>query len=608
MFDAPLDSKVVRVKVQFYLGKFAAYFLAILVVLSLLDYSKVGKRTVKMLHDSAYKSEVYIPSQTSHASHGKEEHGSKSSIKQSKEVFSKLKRKDCAIQAVIDHQHRFNELSADHNAAMPSKMLQSNRLLLKESGYSEGFYTYIDQRRTYLGCEPLLYPDGTVQVCDNVVASTEKGVLEDLVIFLCNNHSLLNCVFAVDGAPVDRFGNRLIYTTQNCIAFFLSAVSGSVFAYCGITSKANIVFDIVVTTPATIVIATVIKTLYTCPVGFSVDYQVKNPLMVKVVRVLGKLTLVPIVVSIFVLLVLATIFSRGHDYIMLMVSFFLQVQLYGFFLELVVTVLMFMSRFYMRCSIDLHVRSIVVFEVGRRYTEFIYHNGLVEGKDYHYRCYYSLCVLRVECIYRFDDAVKKGYVTEGDRFVIDDIELTTNSSLHAFVGTFSYDNKQEEDDADLRYDTYGRMSVVPAEQSPMQSRSNATTSNPLHSTNTATTCNPFFSSNYATTNIDIAARINTAQVVEEDDECDIPVARAMSVDDEDNEYDYSLSEEENLQRRRKEFKPQTRTSFVATFRKFEESEQLATTSSVGSEKRIDFLHNSLKKSNNNRAHLLAPKR
>ncbi len=123
---------------------------------------------------------------------------------------------------------------------------------------------YIDQRRTYLGCEPLLYPEGKIPVCGKEIA-VEPSVLEDYLLFLCNNHSVLNCIYACDGAPVDRVGNRLIYITQQSIAFFMSTISGCVFSYLSMPQQANIVFDIVVTTPATIAIAKLMKVLYTCP-------------------------------------------------------------------------------------------------------------------------------------------------------------------------------------------------------------------------------------------------------------------------------------------------------------------------------------------------------
>ena len=340
VFNTPLNGEVARVKIKFYLAKFAAYFLVIFVILLLLDYSKLGKRTVRMLHDSAFASEVYVPTQSPSSSHKKMQ----SSNKQSKEVFSKLRKKDGEVLEAIERQEMFIDMtedqrrsSLDHNGdfTVSRKFLRSNRLVKNSNGYSEGFCLYIDQRRTYLGCEPLLYPDGKLAVCNRVVVTTDKGVLEDFVVYLSNNHSMLNCIFAVDGAPVDRLANKLIYTTQNCIAFFMSAISGSVFAYLRVSSKANIVFDVLVTTPATIIIAKLIKALYTCPIGFSVDYQVQNPITVMVIQMLGRMTLVPIVVAIVALLILATMFSQGHNFLGILLSFFLQVQLFGFFLEIV---------------------------------------------------------------------------------------------------------------------------------------------------------------------------------------------------------------------------------------------------------------------------------
>jgi hypothetical protein len=102
-----------------------------------------------------------------------------------------------------------------------------------------------------------------------VTVPAKAGVVEDLVVFACNHHTLLSGVYAVDGAAVDHTGKRLMYIAQNCIAFFMSAVSGSVFDYLSLSPKVNIVFDLVVTTPATIAMAKVIEALYTCPIGSS---------------------------------------------------------------------------------------------------------------------------------------------------------------------------------------------------------------------------------------------------------------------------------------------------------------------------------------------------
>ena len=382
-----------------------------------MDYSRVGKSAVKRLHDSAFASNTFIPAQD------KLSVSTSSVLRSSKEkmVFNKLRKKDYAISKLIEDEARLAALLADQGGG------KSN--LVKSTEYSAGFYAYLDQRRAFLGCKPLFFPDGQIPVC-NTTVKLDEGAIEDFILFLCNGHSVMNCVYSCDGAPVDRTGNRLIYITQNCLAFFLSAISGAVFDYIGLSNRANIVFDILVTTPATIAMAKVMKALYVCPIGFSVEYQAANPWVVTVVRWLGKLAMVPIVLAIGALLVLSAIFSCGRNTAGIIVSFFLQVQLYGFFLELIFNGLMFMSSVYTRVTIDLSIRSIVLLEIGRRYAEMIHHKGLlIEGKDYHYRCKYVCYLLRIEYIYTYDDAVKKGYVDEVDR-VQGDMEMQVTSALH----------------------------------------------------------------------------------------------------------------------------------------------------------------------------------
>ncbi len=597
--ESPVNSEVVRVKVKYFLAKYVVYFLGVFILLSLLDYSRVGKRTIKMLHDSAFSSKVYVPTQAV----GFSQHTTDRVA--TKEVFNKLRKKDCEIQAVMEKQNKILHLTADEDGdeegelrsktmkkMFSSSLIKSNRSIQKDTAYSPGFYLYLDQRRTYMGCEPLVYPDGKLRVCNHVAVSSEPGVLEDLMVYLCNSHSVLSCIYACDGAPVDRLAYRLIYITQNCIAFFMTAISGCVFNYMSMPIQANILFDITVTTPATIVISKLIKALYTCPVGFSVDYQLKYPLIVGIVQCLGKLILVPLVIAILFLLLLAALFSTGHNYVMILVYFFLQVQLYGFFLEIIFSCLMFTSRFYMRCTVDLTWRSIVLLEVGRRYSEFIYHNSLEDGKDYHYRCYYVLCVLRMECIYQYTDAVKKGYLSEEGPT---DVEMTQNNVYDVSDGSRQEDGmEQVYQDQDFSrnssfftYDSFSRPSIV--DTKPLENRpDSARISNPLHQIK------------HEKTNV-FASRINNmkpcveeAEVSEEDDsalnsQC---VTVATGSEEQRNETD------EEFTLRKKEFKPDTRTTFVEVFRKFEVSEQLASTSTT-SNNRVNFMHNALKKNDNN---------
>ncbi len=401
--------------------------MACFIILAAADYSKIGQGLVKQLHDSAYSSGAFTPSLSHEDAHSGVA-GASSSQRggEAKMLFQELKRKDCEISKLISDETKLVTLLEGHESARSKAQISIHRA--KGVGYSAEFYAYIDQRRTYLGCQPVLYPDG--QMMCGTMWQSQKSVLEDLIVFLCNNHSVFNCVYSCEGAPVDRTGNRLIYITQTCLAFFLSAISGSVLDYIGMSASANVVFDILVTTPATIAMAKVMKTLYVCPLDFSVEYQVANPRVIAMLRCLGKSAIIPIVAAIVGLLVLSAVFSRGHDTVYIIVSFFVQVQLYGFVLELVFSRLMFVSTVYMRVTIDLCVQSILLLEVGNRYAEMIYHKELlVEGKDYHYRSKHVCYLLRIEFIYTFDDAVKKGYVREADRLQTD-TEMQTTSTLH----------------------------------------------------------------------------------------------------------------------------------------------------------------------------------
>jgi hypothetical protein len=264
--------------------------------------------------------------------------------------------------------------------------------------------------------------------------------MEDFILFVCNNHSVLNCIFACDGAPVDHFGNTLIYIMQNCIAFFFSAISGSVFNYFGISDNANVLFDIFITTPATIAIAKIVKTLYHCSLGFSAEYEVANPCVIQTLKLLGKVAMIPIIVTIAGLLVLSAIFSHGYNTQMILISFFIQVQLYGFFFELCKYFIAFVPSYYFQVKIDLKFRTVVLLEIGRLYAEIVNRNLLVEGKDYHYSCYYVLCILRVERMYSSGDVAKNGLVKKNGQ-AFSDLEMTMPS-----ISRTSVDSEENEKD------------------------------------------------------------------------------------------------------------------------------------------------------------------
>jgi len=230
----------------------------------------------------------------------------------------------------------------------------------------------------------------------------------------------------------------------------------------------------------------------------------------------------------------------------------------------------------------------VLLEVGRRYKELIYHNSLEDGKDYHYRCYYLLCVLRIECIYQYDDAVKKGYVTEN---VPVDVEMTTPYAGYERESESESDNginhvymteDTSRNSSFFTYDTYGRDSV-------MRSGESAKITNPLHQAKTA-----------------VIACMNTMKVIGEVSpdtylaECRVSSQCRESTGVIGGSEEQSNETDEEYVLRKKAFKAETSSTFIEVFRKFEESEQLASSAVPSSNKdRTNFMHSVFKKSNSN---------
>jgi hypothetical protein len=110
--------------------------------------------------------------------------------------------------------------------------------------------------------------------------------------------------------------------------------------------------------------------------------------------------------------------------------------------------------------------------------------------------------------------------------------------------------------------------------------------------------------------------MNAAKPVDEVDEYESNTVSTNSNTDtaaedyEDGDAEYSVIDQEYVLKK-KAFKPETRSSFVETFRKFEEIEQLATPSTLAKDSglsRAEFMHNSLKKRSSNDSNVLAPKR
>ena len=550
---APITAEVVSTKVNYYLGAFVAYFIACFIVLVVVDYWRLGKAEVKKLHDSAYSSSVFIPSSSrgdlpsspavETSTHNRIIHN----------MVDKLKRWDKMLMHVIEDEKKFVDLSG--------QLVRANRdksSIVKGSAYSATFHAYIYQRRTFFGCKPLWYPGGQVTACSSTWTFQESAI-EDFVLYICNNHSVLGCVLSCDGARVDRTGKRLIYIAQNAVAFCASSISGSVLNYLGYSDRANMIFAILVTAPATFAVGKVMNFLYVCPIGFSVEYEVVHPRVVAFLRGLGKLAIIPMLVGIGGLLVMSAVFSRGYDIYIIVVYFFLNVQLYGFFLELVSDSLLMFPSQYLGINIDVYVKQVVVLEVGRRFVELLHHQGLVtEGKDYYFRRRRILFIY-IDYICLYDEAVKKGYVP--DPSVVVGMQVT--SVMHDGLSIDIASDKNEEDHAAL-YNVYSTgANRIDTDKVTMFERAQVLKSNGKNDKMIAG-----------------MTRMRQATPLDEDVELykiyerDSIASRDIGMGDDisSNAYDFTenILSFEDWNARRKKFKEGTRGSFVTAFQVFED--------------------------------------
>ncbi len=559
----PITSRVVRIKLGYYMGAFVTYFLIWWIILFAVDSSKPFRTSIKRLHDSAFASGVFNPSLSHQDLCDRTSSISNLSLfirsKVSTLAMNKLQQMDYEISSLNIDEKRFQSLIEDresNQAEGSSKIIYRLTQTRKKSAYSDSFYAYLDQQRAYLGCDPLFYPNGHVSICCKTWRLPE-GVMEDYILFLCNNHSVLNCIFACDGAPVDHLGNRLIYILQNCIAFFFSAISGSVFNYFGISVNANILFDILITTPATIAIAKIIKSLYHCSLGFSVEYEVANPCVIKMLKLLGKLAMIPIIVAIAGLLVLSAIFSHGYNTYMIVISFFVQVQLYGFFFEMFKYSMAFVPSYYLQVSIELQFRTIILFEIGRLYSEIINRNCLVEGKDYYCSCYYVLCVVRVESMHSSIDAVKNGLVSKRKKRASNDVEMPS------ILRSSSVDTKENEEV--MQEDVNNNVITKDLTQARVSYSEIYSASPNCQYVNTKDITDTLTAMRSTLT----AASNDNSDALDEIDDDEAPCQ--LTYEDQGTEYDSNSAEE--WKARRKQFKAGIRGSFVTAFQVFETREQ-----------------------------------
>ncbi len=198
LLGTTITTEVVKTKMQYYIGAYIAYFTAIYVFLYLFASTKYGVQTVKSLYDSSYHSALY---------------------------------QDCILSATnqnvaddaIQYLYISNQKIQEKMSLKTLKISKNNTwfnfcLTDNDSLYSNGYITYVCEKRCLLGCKPLLYPNGF----KFLTIVIPPGRLEDWLLYVCNNHSFFSCFYYVDGHQLGAHGTKLMMICKDIVVFVLS--------------------------------------------------------------------------------------------------------------------------------------------------------------------------------------------------------------------------------------------------------------------------------------------------------------------------------------------------------------------------------------------------
>ncbi len=414
----PLDDKVAKAKIKYYLGTFVGYFLAIYIFLYLYSFLRYGKAMVTQLYDTSYQSELHVQICAT----------SDNNV----QVLSDLYRYNAAIKSTMMLEEEMKTVklinrSTPSISSVSGKSLGNSSYNITISGmlanivnaedenkYSKGYREYMQQQRTLLGCSPFLYPDGYVV---NIPCARRKihlppGRIEDILLFIFHNHTLLSCFYFMDGSKLGAHGTRILYIGKDVVVFVLYQFSNMLLQYYMLDYNGlGTLVNLFIVTPSAVSIGLLLKYLYTCPFTETADFQTKFSHYKSTALFLGRLAIVPIMIIMYGSLIVACLFSSDRRIPMILVNYFLYVQFYGILLEIAVAFLLFVDNYYYRMSL---FGVLDVLCIGQLFMERIVVEQLVVDVDYAYRINsYLFGFIKEQKILNRDDAIKAKWITEG---------------------------------------------------------------------------------------------------------------------------------------------------------------------------------------------------
>ncbi len=461
LLDAPVTHKVFVAKTSFYIAGFIAYFAASYICLYIFAKSKYGKRTVNMLYQSAYDSDYYKQRSRNVIQRSESSHinvitsiyvGNKfiqDTIENANELT--LHRKielDLALASGTDSSNinYIEEVSAPKLNCNDEDTV-SHSDLKWNFATSRGFQEYLNLRRYMIGCRPIIFPNGIVLKLLVTKIVLPPGYVENLIVFICNNHPFFNCFYFIESR--DNFGSRgriLVYIMKESVVFVLTQFVSEFVKYYSIEhfEFADPLVKFFIISPVSVVVGIGLIYLYKMPCVDGIDNSnLKRYNLHKMLRYIGRVLLVPVVILMGGSLVMACIFSSGREIPYILLDFFANVQLFSILLEIMQAILGFYDNYYYRVT----VFGKKILSIGDLFVERIVNEGLVLGSDYFVeRCTY-LRVINVTTILRREDAIRKGWFVNIKNETTDDnaVEMHDFKSKSSNISNSNDDRSSYQD-------------------------------------------------------------------------------------------------------------------------------------------------------------------
>ena len=387
-FSASWSNSYVKTKAEFYLASYIAFFCGIFFVLCMLDYFHLMKGALHRLLETAFASNLY-----------------KKFLLQSTNglaALSSLYELDEAIKKLLRDPEQTEESSRsidDESLDMGSDLRKieatsSKRSVLqflstpKKLTFNRAYHKYLQQGRTYLGCDKsIFFPNGLhFTLWSRTMLRLEPGLVEDFVLHVCTNHSLISCFMAPSGSDYSRSGRRWVYMAQNITAFFIAAFTSSLFNFCGLGVLFSNAFDVLVISPVSLKLGDLTKYLYTLKyrddvIGSGAP-STRGVLIAQILVYFSRYIVFFMIICGLVLLFLSALFTFSTNRDGIITQFLWQVLLVAVLYELIVSCLLFVSRYYYSISLTFFGYDINLLQIGIRYLELIVKNDLQINRDY----------------------------------------------------------------------------------------------------------------------------------------------------------------------------------------------------------------------------------